>query len=130
MIKCVNLWTSAADKSAVRRFNVKQCLRNSGGLRTGSRRLYPRKFTKKYAMTITIREAIEADIPLLADIGRQTFYDAFKENNSSQENFKQYLTEAFSKQKVTDDYHTNTNLFLLAEHEKNEAVAFAKLRWD
>jgi len=91
---------------------------------------FTRKFTKKYAMTITIRQAIEADIPLLADIGRQTFYDAFKENNSSQENFEKYLAEAFNKQKVTNDYHTNTNLFLLAENENNKAVGYVKLRWD
>jgi len=78
---------------------------------------FTRKFTKKYAMTITIRQAIEADIPLLADIGRQTFYDAFKENNSSQENFEKYLAEAFNKQKVT-------------ENENNKAVGYVKLRWD
>jgi len=83
-----------------------------------------------YTMKITIRQANEADISLLADIGRQTFYDAFKDNNSSQENFEKYLVEAFDLQKTTNDFHTNTNLFLLAENEKKEAVAYAKLRWD
>lgn len=81
-------------------------------------------------MNITIRQATETDIPLLAEIGRQTFYDAFKENNSSQENFEKYLAKAFNIQQITNDYHANTNLFLLAENEDNEAVGYVKLRWD
>ncbi len=81
-------------------------------------------------MDINIRQANEVDIPLLAKIGRQTFYDAFKENNSSQENFEKYLSEAFNTQKVTDDYHANTTLFLLAENKKKKTVGYAKLRWD
>jgi len=81
-------------------------------------------------MNITIRQATEADIPLLAEIGRQTFYDAFKENNSSQENFEKYLAEAFNHTQITADYQTDTVLFLLAENEKGEALAYAKLRWD
>ena len=82
------------------------------------------------SMTINIRQANEADILLLAKIGRQTFYDAFKENNSSQENFEKYLSVAFSIQQITSDYHSNTNLFLLAENKKKETVGYAKLRWD
>jgi len=81
-------------------------------------------------MTITIRQATEADISLVAKIARQTFYDAFKENNSSQENFEKYLAEAFSIQKMTTEYRADTTLFLLAENKNNEAVGYAKLRWD
>jgi len=81
-------------------------------------------------MTIIIRQAAEADIPLIAKIARQTFYDAFKENNSSQANFEKYLAKAFSIQKITTEYRADTTLFLLAENENNEAMGYVKLRWD
>jgi len=81
-------------------------------------------------MKMTIRQATEADIPLLAEIGRQTFFDAFGDKVASQEDFEKYLAKAFSIQQISDEYHTNTNLFLLAENENGEALAYAKLRWD
>ena len=42
-------------------------------------------------MHIYIQAAAKADIPLLAEIGQQTFYDAFKDNNTSQANFEKYI---------------------------------------
>lgn len=81
-------------------------------------------------MNISIRQVGETDIPLLADIGRQTFCDAFKDNNSSQENFEKYLTEAFTEAKIRSEFEETTTLFLLAENDKGKALAYAKLRWD
>ncbi len=79
---------------------------------------------------IHIRSADETDIPLLAQIGRQTFFDAFADNNTSQENFDKYIEQAFTETKIADEFGTSTSLFLLAENEKGKALAYAKLRWD
>jgi len=79
---------------------------------------------------ILIRTATSKDIPLLAQIGKQTFYDAFKDNNESQENFEKYVREAFTEDKIRSEFEKSTTQFLLAENPDKEAVGYGKLRWD
>jgi len=79
---------------------------------------------------IFIRNAVSADIPLLAQISKKTFYETFKDNHESPENFEKYVADAFSKSKIQSEFEEATTSFLLAENKEKAAVAYAKLRWD
>lgn len=79
---------------------------------------------------IHIRKATFTDIPLLADISKQTFYETFKDNNESPENFEKYVAEAFAESKIQSEFEETTTLFLIAENKEKETLAYGKLRWD
>lgn len=65
--------------------------------------------------TIQITKAGLNDIKKLQDIGRQTFYETFAEENT-EENMQKYLEEGFSDQKIQaelKDAHSEFHLALL-----------------
>jgi ribosomal protein S18 acetylase RimI-like enzyme len=75
---------------------------------------------------IVIKEASIADAPLIADLSRQTFYEAFAADNTK-ENMDQFMSESFSRQKLIDEVGAAGNTFLLA-YDGNEAVGYARIR--
>ncbi len=81
-------------------------------------------------MEVNIRIAQLEDSKILAQIGEQTFREAFEDNNTSDPDFELYVKEAFALKQFETELKTPTNLFLLAENELNEPIGYGKLRWD
>ena len=75
---------------------------------------------------IKIRYANENDSPLLAALGRKTFYDAFVEYNTPQD-MALYLSESFSPEKQASEIWDPNIIFLVAEIE-DAIVGYAKLK--
>jgi ribosomal protein S18 acetylase RimI-like enzyme len=75
---------------------------------------------------IRIREATVADAEIIADISRQTFYDAFAAENSKADMDK-FMNETFTRQKLMEEVGMPGNIFLLA-YDGDEAVGYARLR--
>jgi diamine N-acetyltransferase len=75
---------------------------------------------------IHIRIATIEDTDLLCEIGAKTFVETYAHMNTP-ENMKNYLSEKFNKQQISDEIQTPKTIFLLVELE-NEAIGFAKMR--
>ena len=77
-------------------------------------------------MNITIRIATPDDAAMLANLGRQTYSDAFSAQNTP-ETMALYLAGAFSTQKQAAELADPATLFLIAEDE-GKPVGYARLR--
>lgn len=79
---------------------------------------------------IKIRLAEEKDAQLLAELGRETFHDAFVENPlMPQDDLQLYMKSAFTVEQITLELEDPKTMFFLAEIE-GEAVGYAKLERD
>jgi ribosomal protein S18 acetylase RimI-like enzyme len=76
--------------------------------------------------TISIRYATTADVPLLIELGVQTFYDTFAEVNKKSD-MDDYLEKSFNEVQVLSELNDNSNTFLIAESDHGPA-GYAKLR--
>lgn len=80
-------------------------------------------------MNILIRKAVSEDHKVVAETGRSTFYETWKEYNT-EEDMKIYLDEAFSPEKIRKDIElSDVNTFYLAFLE-GRPVGYAKFRND
>ncbi|WP_166437282.1 GNAT family N-acetyltransferase [Niastella caeni] len=75
---------------------------------------------------IRIKEATTADAALIADLSRQTFYDAFAAENTAADMDK-FLNERFTRQKLMEEVGAAGNTFLLA-YDGDEVVGYARMR--
>lgn len=76
---------------------------------------------------VTIRFATTRDAELLAELGRETFHDAFAGNPlMPQDDLRIYLDSAFTVLGISDELNDPKTIFLLAEID-GEAVGYAKL---
>jgi diamine N-acetyltransferase len=75
---------------------------------------------------VTIRYAIAADNVLLAELGAQTFHNAFAGANKP-ENMAAYLASAFHSDKQVAELADPTTVFLIAE-AAGTAVGYAQLQ--
>jgi len=75
---------------------------------------------------IVIKEATTADAALIADLSRQTFYDAFAAENTKADMDK-FLNETFTRDKLMEEVGTPGNTFLLA-YDGDEAVGYVRMR--
>jgi len=75
---------------------------------------------------IIIKEATTADAALIADLSRQTFYEAFAGDNTK-ENMDQFMNESFNRQKLIEEVGAEGSVFLLA-YQHDEAVGYARMR--
>ena len=75
---------------------------------------------------IVIKEATAADAALIADLSRQTFYDAFAADNTKADMDK-FLNETFTREKLIEEVGAPGNIFLLA-YEGDEAVGYVRMR--
>lgn len=73
-----------------------------------------------------IRSASLADAELLTGLAARTFYDAFFETNTP-ENMQDYLSRAFTMQRVMDELSDPNSTFLIAEID-GEPAGYAKLK--
>jgi diamine N-acetyltransferase len=75
---------------------------------------------------ITIRIATPADAAMIADLSRQTFYDAFAADNTP-ENMAKFMNEQFTREKLMAEVVDPASIFLLAIID-NEVVGYARIR--
>lgn len=74
---------------------------------------------------IEIRFANNEDAALIAEMSRQTFYDAFAAQNT-QENMDKFMNEQFSMEKLIAQAGSDDSIFLLA-FAGEEPVGYARL---
>lgn len=77
-------------------------------------------------MNLTVRYATVHDAALIADISRQTFYDAFAPFNSKA-NMDIFMNVQFTRGRLILEVGAPENIFLLA-YNKDEVAGYAKLR--
>ena len=77
-------------------------------------------------MHITIRLATIADAELIANLSRETFYDAFIADNKK-EDMDKFLNEQFTKESLVREVGAPGNIFLLA-YIDGEVAGYARLR--
>jgi ribosomal protein S18 acetylase RimI-like enzyme len=75
---------------------------------------------------VKLRYATAADSELIADLSRQTFYEAFQSQNTK-ENMDKFMAEQFSKEQLMKEVGAKDNLFLLA-YFSDEPVGYARIR--
>ena len=76
---------------------------------------------------LIIRKANQSDIELLQNIGRQTFFEKFTENNS-EENMLKYAAEAYSFEKTASEVNNPNSQFYLATLN-NQTVGYLKINF-
>src|SRR5437762_3276482 len=78
---------------------------------------------------LSIKIASPGEAADVADIGRTTFYETWKEVNT-EEDMQQYMRESFDEKKIKDDLlNVSNNLFLLA-FANDHLTGYAKMRRD
>lgn len=79
--------------------------------------------------SISVRKVKPEEFKLLADLGRETFYETWKHYNTESD-MQLYLKEAFNEEKIQMDLlNESANIFLFAL-DVETPVAYAKLRND
>ena len=68
-----------------------------------------------------------SDAVLLQIIGKQTFYEAFKYDNS-EEDLNQYLNESFSFQKITEELKNVNSEFYFAK-SNDQVIGYFKINF-
>jgi diamine N-acetyltransferase len=79
-------------------------------------------------MNITIREANISDVGLLSELGRQTFFQTFADQNTK-EDMDLYLNETFNLKSVSDQLRDENSYFFIIEYDGVPA-GYSKLRKD
>jgi len=77
-------------------------------------------------MHITIRIATASDAELIADLSRETFYDAFIADNTK-DDMEKFMNEQFTKESLMEEVGATGNIFLLA-YSNDEVAGYARLR--
>jgi diamine N-acetyltransferase len=78
--------------------------------------------------TLKIRRATTDDAEVLAQIGRQSFYEAFAEHPKNHpDDMKIYMDESFSIENLKKELSDADAIFFVAELE-NEIIGYAKLQ--
>ena len=75
---------------------------------------------------VIIRIATEKDATLIADISRQTFYETFASQNTS-ENMEKFMNTQFAREKLIAELSDPENIFLLA-YQDEQLAGYVKLR--
>jgi ribosomal protein S18 acetylase RimI-like enzyme len=77
----------------------------------------------------TITKATETDIESYQYVAQQSFIDAFEEK-SNPENFKKYISTAFTIEELMPDLQNNEHAAVFFIHSENTTIGYVKLRWD
>jgi len=79
--------------------------------------------------SVNIKIATPPDAPVVAAIGRFTFYETWRPVNT-EEDMQLYLADAFNEEKILMDISADdANIFFIVTGD-NEAIGYAKLRRD
>ena len=76
---------------------------------------------------LEIRKATHKDVELLLNIGRQTFFEKFTENNS-EENMLKYAAEAYTFEKILSEVNNPNTQFYLATIN-NQTAGYLKINF-
>jgi ribosomal protein S18 acetylase RimI-like enzyme len=77
-------------------------------------------------MSIIIRLATKKDAELIADMSRETFYEAFISQNRK-EDMDKFLSEVFTWEELVKEVGAPENIFLLA-YSGNEPAGYVRMR--
>ena len=77
-------------------------------------------------MHISIRTATTKDAALIADLSRETFYNAFAPANTK-EDMDKFMSEVFTREKLIAELDLPDNIFLLA-YTGDEVAGYVRLR--
>ena len=81
-------------------------------------------------MNVKIRQADLNDAKILAEIGWQSFDEAFADHPQNHpDDMKIYMDEAFSETTIAGDLRDEKTIYLIAEAE-NTAAGYAKIKFD
>lgn len=81
-------------------------------------------------MDLQIRKANLSDAEMLADIGWQSFDEAFSDHPKNHpDDMKIYMDEAFSPATIETDLRDEKTIYLIAELD-GEAAGYAKIKFD
>ena len=81
-------------------------------------------------MNLRVRKANLEDAETLAQIGWQSFHEAFAENPKNHpDDMKIYMDEAFSVATISADLREEKTVYLIAELE-TQAAGYAKIKFD
>jgi ribosomal protein S18 acetylase RimI-like enzyme len=75
---------------------------------------------------ISIRIATRADAALIADLSRETFYNAFAIYNTK-EDIDKFMNEVFTREKLMAELNLPDNIFLLA-YTGDEVAGYVRMR--
>jgi ribosomal protein S18 acetylase RimI-like enzyme len=75
---------------------------------------------------ITIRIATVADAALIADLSRETFYNAFAIHNTKAD-IDKFMNEVFTREKLMSELNLPDNIFLLA-YTGDEVAGYVRMR--
>ncbi|MGC9341283.1 MAG: GNAT family N-acetyltransferase, partial [Bacteroidales bacterium] len=59
---------------------------------------------------INIRAVKEDEIDIICSLGRQTFYEAFADQNDP-DDLRKYLDESFTREKIESEFHNPDSTF-------------------
>ena len=77
-------------------------------------------------MNLTIHIATPKDAALIADLSRETFYNAFAAANTK-EDMDKFMNEVFTAEKLMAEFEQPGSIFLLA-YAENEVAGYVRLR--
>ncbi|CAN5235292.1 GNAT family N-acetyltransferase [soil metagenome] len=81
-------------------------------------------------MNLKIRQANSEDAKVLAEIGWQSFDEAFADNPKNHpDDMRIYMNQAFSPETLDADLHDEKTIYLIAEFD-DKAVGYAKIQFD
>ena len=81
-------------------------------------------------MNLEVRKANLADAKILAEIGWQSFHEAFADNPKNHpDDMRIYMDEAFSPATISADLRDEKTVYLIAEIEA-QAAGYAKIKFD
>lgn len=79
--------------------------------------------------TVSVKIALPDEVNLIAEIGRNTFYETWREVNT-EEDMQLYLKKSFNEKTIGDELSdTVNNLFFLAR-KGEQIIGYAKVRRD
>ena|SRR5215204_3515109 len=78
-------------------------------------------------MSFIIRKALPADAPVITQVGRQSFYDAFVDLFQSTQELDNYLDHTYNPVRIENSIRKPNNLYFLA-FANELPVGFAKMR--
>ena len=76
--------------------------------------------------TVIIRAATSADAPLIADLSRETFYNAFAPDNTEAD-INKFMNEVFTREKLIAELDLPDNIFLIA-YVGAEPAGYVRMR--
>lgn len=73
----------------------------------------------------TIRQCVPSDAPILVDLGRNTFWSAYR-HVMDHDQLASYINEAFTLDRIKDELEVTRSTFFIAEIDGSARVGLAR----